>query len=89
MAARESSLLLRDARTLHVLPRTSLDGWSKSLDAMANRQNVVGDGRLAKGFGRFLEGAGRQVNTLDHFDHCLFRGYFSRGGTVSGAGSSK
>ncbi len=48
--ARESSLLLRDARTLHVLPRTSLDGWSKSLDAMANRQNVVGDGRLAKGW---------------------------------------
>lgn len=37
----------------HHVPRTSLDGWSKSLDAMENRQNVVGDGRLAKGFGGF------------------------------------
>ena len=69
---RESSLLLRDARTLHHVPRTSLDGWSKSLDAMANRQNVVGDGRLAKGFGRFPEGARTQVNTLHYFDHCPF-----------------
>ena len=56
---RESSLLLRDARTLHHVPRTSLDGWSKSLDAMANRQNVVGDGRLAKVVGRFFGGARR------------------------------